>query len=484
MRILLVCLLLVCTGTLWAQVRGNRTSKKIERLEEQIRQLQQKKSAQSISAAIFYKDELFWQNGFDQKGAHVEETGGKISYRIGSVSKVFTASLMLLMAQEGKLDINKTVSTYLNWQNNGAMTLRQLANHTAGIRHYRHREEQTIDKHYANSLDALEIFQDDPLLFPPGTAYNYSTYGYTLMAAICEKVGNKSYRELLDHYLLEPLNLTFTEVEEVDDFQPNYAAVYEGGSLVEKPKDLSYKWPSGGLRSTMADLVSFGASFHNAADFYVEESLKEAFSPGKLLDGNRVPHAFGWEVDTLNTGEIVYYHDGEAEGGHAHLMTIPDWDISVAIAVNRGSNFSIGEGLELAQTVTGLEQLPFAVQSRKRNQKIGRVVQAFDRSLDQFRSGLAEAQTSHMSPVISETFVSTKWQDKEALLEALNAQFRAGPATDLSGTLDVSIKGIENGSKIIVSNMRYSPIFDEPLLFIFTLFNENWYLSDIQKREE
>src|SRR6516164_2014374 len=106
-------------------------------------------------------------------------------FRIGSVSKPLTAVALLQLVEQGKIDLDAPVQKYVPTfpDKSGKITPRLLAGHLAGIRHYKG-DEFLIARHYDNVLEGLKIFEDDPLVAPPGSKFNYSSYGYNLLSAV------------------------------------------------------------------------------------------------------------------------------------------------------------------------------------------------------------------------------------------------------------------------------------------------------------
>ncbi len=476
---LLILLILFC-NTGFAQVKkGN-----FPELDNFIKKLQLETSSQSISAAIYTNNSLFWANGFEIEGEETVQITGYRSYRIGSVSKLFTSTIFEMMRAEDKLDIHDDVFKYLPefGEKGKKITLLSLANHTSGVRHYNYGEEKIVRKPYKNSIESLELFINDSLLFEPKKNYYYSSYGYNLIAACLEKVSGKNYEILLKEYITQPFGLNSIEVEKKDNLKPEYADIYEGKHKTNHIKNLSYKWPSGGLRSNVTDLVKFGALFFDNNSTFDKDSKSGFFTPGVLEDGTPVPHTIGWKVDTLNTGENLIYHNGEVQGGRTHLMVIPELNISVAISVNRGSYFSLDEGLFLVQKALSLEKKPYGVQFKRDGEKISKVVKSMQETLRNFRTGLREANLGLVKDCISNDFSSQRWKDKPDFLNFLANEFSNKNIVEEDTQIDLSIGGIENGAISTVGNLKYKDLFYKDYIFIFKLFNEKWSLISISEK--
>ncbi len=478
-QIVLILVLLFCKITIAQTARDH-----FSELDHFIKELQLETSSQSISAAIYSNNTLFWTNGFEIQDEEVVQIKGKRSYRIGSVSKIFTSAILEMMRAENKLNLDAPVFKYLPefGAKGKKITLRSLANHTSGVRHYDYGEEQLARKPYESSLESLELFVNDPLLFESKTNYYYSSYGYNLIAACLEKVAKKNYEVVLKEYITQPFGFNSIEVEKQYDFKPEYGDIYEGKHSVANAKDLSYKWASGGLRSNVTDLVKFGALFFDNNSTFDNNSRLNFFTPGVLKDGTSVSHAIGWKADTLNTGERIIYHNGEVQGGRTHFLVIPELNISVAISVNRGSYFSLDEGLFLVQKALDLEKKPFGIKFKRDQEKISKVVTSMHETLRNFRTGLKEANLDLIKDCVSNDFSNPIWKDKSTFLNFLAHELMDKTVVEEDTEIDLSIGGIENGAISTVDNLKYKNVFDKEYTFIFTFFDEKWSLTSISEK--
>src|SRR6266404_4420741 len=126
-------------------------------------------------------------------------------FRIGSVSKPLTAVALVQLVEQGKLDLDAPVQKYVpSFPDKGApITTRMLAGHLGGIRHYKD-DENLSAKHYNNVLEGLKIFEDDPLVAPPGTKFSYSSYGFNLLSAVVQGASGQDFLSYMhEHVVVE-----------------------------------------------------------------------------------------------------------------------------------------------------------------------------------------------------------------------------------------------------------------------------------------
>lgn len=163
----------------------------------------------AVSIAVVINDEMVWSEAFGYADLELRAPAAAVTrFRIASISKAFTGTLVAKLVEAGKLDLDTRIRSIDPGlpEHYDAVTVRDLVRHTAGVRHYA-TGEIAVPDYYETLEDALEVFINDPLLNAPGEAYNYSTYGYTLLGHVIEKATGMSYFDALRENILEPLGL-------------------------------------------------------------------------------------------------------------------------------------------------------------------------------------------------------------------------------------------------------------------------------------
>jgi CubicO group peptidase (beta-lactamase class C family) len=216
------------------------------------------------------------------------------------------------------------------------ITARMLAGHLAGIRHYQG-DEFNIQKHYANVLDGLKIFENDPLVSPPGTKFNYSSYGYNLLSAVVESASSENFLAYMQKHVFEAMGLAHTAADQNTQIVEQRSRFYEkerDGTLENAPYvDNSYKWAGGGFLSTSEDLVRFGSMLLQPG-FLKADSLKLLFTSQKTKSGEETGYGMGWGITKSPSGRVVYEHSGGSIGGSSQLMVYPETHMVVALVTN------------------------------------------------------------------------------------------------------------------------------------------------------
>ncbi len=264
------------------------------------------------------------------------------SFRIGSMTKQFTASAILKLQEEGKLNVEDKLSKYIpDFPRGNDVTLRQLLTHTSGIHDYSPEPAHWSDVAKPTTTEALiELIKKQKHLydFDPGTKWSYDNSGYTLLGYIVEKVSGQSYGEFLRATFFLPLGMTNTGVYRAHLGLPHEAQGYSlGTNGFEPPFYIDPSWNGGdsALYSTVEDLYCWNEGIFNGRVLHAA-SLKAAFTPvametGQLNSGNG--YGFGWFVGRYR-GLRDISHGGGIPGFSSLLLRLPDEKFTVVVLAN------------------------------------------------------------------------------------------------------------------------------------------------------
>lgn len=259
-------------------------------------------------------------------------------FRIGSVTKQFTAALILRMAEAGRLSLSDPVSRYLPdapaaWR---AITIEHLLSHTAGLPNYTAQPGYVARVHEKLSVEELlDLFRHLPLEFEPGTRFSYSNSGYAVAGAIVERVAGRPFAEALREELLVPLALHQTFYDDPERILPRRARGYveRGGVLLNAPYiSITHAYAAGALASTLDDLVAWDAALTSGRALRTE-SLARMFSPVRLADGTLTQYGLGWALSEYD-GHSIAEHGGGIPGFRSHVIRVPDERLYVAVLSN------------------------------------------------------------------------------------------------------------------------------------------------------
>ena len=356
-RLLVLALLVSCSVALVSQARPNNAQKQkpilsnyagaVKAGRDAVRELMSAAKIPGFSVAVGIHGQVVWSEAFGL--ADLEQsvaTTTQTRFRLGSVSKVLTVAAVAKLYQEGKLDLDAPIQKYVPaFPDKGQpITTRQLAGHLSGIRHYQakdYSQGRNIDlEHYDTILDSLKIFQDDPLVAPPGTRYSYTTFGYTLLSQIIERAAGQPFLTYLEEQIFRPLGMRNTAFDRVDKIIANRSRCYDYDRQAQVVNsafvDPSYKWAGGGIVATAEDLVLFGTAFSKPG-FLNAEVWQLMFTPQKTSDGKETIVGLGWRIAKDTQGRQLYHHAGNINGGRSVLMIYPESGLVIALLSNLGN---------------------------------------------------------------------------------------------------------------------------------------------------
>ncbi len=292
-----------------------------------------------FAIAVAVDGRIVWSEafGYADLAAHTPATPAT-QFRIGSVSKPLTATALGQLVEAGKLDLDAPVQRYVpSFPDKGApITTRLVGGHLAGFRHYQG-NEFLLNRHFATVTEGLTIFENDSLLFPPGTRFSYSTYGFNLLGAVVEGASGEEFLAYMSRHVFGPLHLRSTAPDKNDSLIPNRTRFYdraaEGTFAVAPQVDNSYKWAGGGFLSTAEDLTRFGSALLSPG-FLKAETLELLFTAQHTTAGEATPYGIGWFVARDSLGHRSVYHGGGSIGGTTAFGVDRDSRLVIALVTN------------------------------------------------------------------------------------------------------------------------------------------------------
>lgn len=254
-------------------------------------------------------------------------------FRIGSVTKQFTAMAIMILQEQGKLKVQDQISVHLAdlpaaWK---PLTIHQLLSHTSGLMHSWELPGFSETMMVPSTMAAtLERFRDRPLLSTPGTKYHYSGLGYFLLAGIIERASGLSYGDFLQQQIFGPLGMRDTGEDRQGPILANRASGYrpvEGGFENDTPIDMPLLTGGGNLYSTIDDLGKWDRAL--AAGKLISKSSYEAMYTPVLNN-----YGYGWIVARQADGKRALSHSGGTPGFRAVIRRFVDDDTSIIILSN------------------------------------------------------------------------------------------------------------------------------------------------------
>jgi CubicO group peptidase (beta-lactamase class C family) len=317
------------------------TTEAIEKTSHIVDTLMTSQDIPGIQIAVWKEGEVVFSRGFGYADLeHNLPMSPSTKLRIGSVSKTLTSAAVGKLYEGDKIDLAAPVQQYVSYypEKRYPINVRQVAGHIAGIRHYRG-EEFLMNKRFETVKEGVEIFDEDTLLFEPGTNYSYSSYGWNLISAVVEGAADTTFLSYMESEVFDPLEMDETVAEYTDSLITNRTSYYsegENGKIINAPAvDNSYKWAGGGFIGTAEDLIVFGEQIF-WGDFLEPETVDVLTESLELDSGDKTNYGIGWRTGTDEEGRRYYGHSGGSVGGTTQFVVFPEQKVIVAVVANIG----------------------------------------------------------------------------------------------------------------------------------------------------
>lgn len=307
-------------------------------------------------AAGFSKDGMLkWADG---KGLSDKEkktlfTSTTIT-RIASISKPMTATAILQLWEQGKIDLNVSIQTYLPdfpKSEKGDITVKHLLQQSSGIGAYKSKKEINNTVDYPNLESATKLFRDRPLEFAPGTAFGYTSYGYTVLGLIVERVSGQTFGEYLQENIFQKAEMTQTSIEDCHTTYEGKSAIYhrnsKGKVKERKMTNLSDRIPGGGVQSTVEDILKFGDALIAGKLIKPATFAMMAVDMGLKKQGNGYGMGFYLYGKNPKYGNVIG-HSGAQLGCSGMLMLLPEVQTSIIVLSNTSGTLQEVSNLAVA----------------------------------------------------------------------------------------------------------------------------------------
>ena len=319
-------------------------------LEAQMEEAQREKEIPGLSVGIVYDQELIWSKGFGYANLEKKTPATpQTIFRIGSITKLFTATMLMQLRDRGELCLDDPITRYLPelkirnpFSDSRPPTLRQIASHLAGLP-----REAPLD--YWTTLrfpsidEIIESLEDTELIFAPMSSPKYSNLGYAIMGAALERIARIPYKQYVFKNILQPLGMNNTGFDLNDDMETQLAIGYEIPTEDEEPKatphfDLNGFTPAGQLYSSIEDIANFiSLQFRDGpvdgSEILGGITLREMQSPVSIYPNWQGAIAIGWGMESFSKSTVLG-HSGGLHGFIADMMLVPDIRLGVAVFTN------------------------------------------------------------------------------------------------------------------------------------------------------
>ncbi|HTJ50775.1 MAG TPA: serine hydrolase [Cyclobacteriaceae bacterium] len=299
------------------------------------------KAVPGVAVLVSKDGKVIYKKGFGYGDIEKKElVKPDTKFRIGSITKQFTAASILKLQEEGRISVTDKLSKFLpDFPRGNEVTIHQLLTHTSGIHSFTGKPEFITRVTSPITEEALiTFFKNDPYDFNPGEKWQYNNSGYFLLGYIIGKVTGKPYGDYLKETFFDPLHMTNTGVHTSTLKLENEAKGYtkENGQYKRATNwDMSWAGGAGALYSTVEDLNTWNDALFNGKVLQ-DKSMKAGFTPVLLSNGqkpNNANYGYGWSLDDYR-GQDIIEHGGGLHGFISQLARYPKENVTVVILTN------------------------------------------------------------------------------------------------------------------------------------------------------
>jgi CubicO group peptidase (beta-lactamase class C family) len=328
--VMLVALVLFCVA------QGVAQDTVTAKVDDFIKSEMQRQRIPGVSLAVVKDGRIILAKGYGYANVeHQVPVKPETVFQSGSVGKQFTATAVMLLVEEGKINLDEKIGKYLgnvpdSWQQ---ITVRNLLTHTAGLTDYP--KDFDFRRDYTED-ELLQRAQAVPVAFQPGERWQYSNLGYITLGILIHKVTGKFYGEFLQQRIFKPLGMTTARIISEADIVPNRAAGYRlaGGEL----KNQTWVSPSlnttadGSLYLSSLDMAKWDAALYDEK-ILKRTSIEQMWTPVKLKNGKTHPYGFGWGLGEINRRRVLS-HEGAWQGFTASITRYPEDRFTITVFAN------------------------------------------------------------------------------------------------------------------------------------------------------
>ena len=352
-----------------AQMQSTLSAELRQKIDHATNDALTKTGVPSASVAIVRNGELAYLHAYgDARLDPQTPARPEMRYSIGSISKQFTATAILLLEEQGKLSLDDKVAKFIpDLTRANQVTIRQLLSHTSGYQDYW--PQDYVPPFMLQAITAnriLDLWARKPLDFDPGTKWQYSNTNFVIAGVIVEKASGMPLLDFLHQKIFDPLGMksvTNTDQEKLGDSDPSGYMRYALGPLRPAPKEgRGWLFAAGELAMTASDLATWDLSIINQK--VLKPSSYAEFETEVLLK-NGVGTGYGLGVDvTSESGRRVLGHSGEVSGFTSQNTVFPDERVAIVVLTNQDA---VGAPAQIAH---GLAPLLFAVDDPETARKL------------------------------------------------------------------------------------------------------------------
>ena len=277
-------------------------------------------------------------------------------FEIGSITKQFTAIAILMLIEQGKLNLEDEITKFIPDYptNEKTITVHHLLNHTSGIKSYTGMDSfMKLARTDMTPTELIDVFKNEPMDFDPGEKFLYNNSGYILLGFIIEVASGQTYADFIEKNIFEKLGMSNSYYGSMSKLIKNRASGYQDkdGFVNADYLSLTLPYAAGSLMSTVDDLLIWQKAL-NTNLLITHSSYEKAIHGSTLNNGKHISYGFGLQAGDIN-GSVSISHGGGIFGYTSQGIYLPKEDVFVSILTNCSCNSPGGVANRIAALVIG-----------------------------------------------------------------------------------------------------------------------------------
>ncbi len=311
--------------------------KGFEKADKIAKRLVKRHKVPGLAITVAYNGKTIYSKGFGfaNLNSKLLINPSETIFRIGSISKPITATALAKLMQENKIDIHKSVYTYLpNYPKKDAdFTLKQLGGHLAGLRNYKGNE--FMNNKPLTITEGVNLFKNDTLLFTPNTGYAYTSYSFNLLSLAMQNAQQKPFEAIVKDEVLQPLKMEHTFADAQQKL-PNKAVFYQHKRKrkFEEVQQVHnyFKLAAGGYLSTATDITKLGNALLDSQ--FLNDTILQEFTTSQKINKKLTYYGIGFQASYDHKNRPYFGHIGNGLGGYGIFYVYPKEKLVITILTN------------------------------------------------------------------------------------------------------------------------------------------------------
>ena len=323
-------------------------------IDEYVKREMDSQRIPGLSLAVVRAGKLVQAKGYGKASLELDAPATAATlYGLGSISKQFTATAVMLLVEDRKIGLDDSLTNYFSWvpKEWSKVTVRHLLTHTSGIREEEWKGGVLEFDRFEHSQEEVVRTAFGPTLASPGEKFHYSNVGYRLLGMLVEKASGQSYWTFLEQRIFRPLEMEATRNSDPKTVIPNRARGYgmsDNQHVNREPVTASSAFAQGALISSILDMAKWDSAL-NSKNLLTRASLDQMWTPVRLNDGTTYNYGFGWYLRPI-PGHTTVAHGGGLPGFATTIWKFIDDQLTVIVL----SNCETADTMRIGLGVAGL----------------------------------------------------------------------------------------------------------------------------------